>query len=190
MPAPLRLLPIAALGLAMVAWAGPLADPTRPPTIAVPASTAAPAGPRPAAAAAAAARAPVAPVVAPVLQSLQVSARGPSSAMVDGQVVQVGDRIGERLVLAIDHDGLLLRAATGQGTERLTLLPGGTKQAAGSISINRVAGYAPAASAAAEAAQAAPSADAASAPTRDRPADDTARSPQPSPLSLAGRSKP
>lgn len=180
----LRLLPLTALALAMVAWAGPLADPTRPPTFAVPTSAPAPTGPRPAVAAP---RAPVAPTPAAVLQSVQVSARGPSSAMVDGQVVQVGDRVGDRLILAIDHDGLLLRAATGQGTERLTLLPGGTKQAAGSISTNRVAGYAPAASAAADAPH---SADAASAPPRDRPADDTATSPQPSPLSLAGRNKP
>lgn len=132
--------------------AGPLGDPTRPPAALAPAATTpttpttalsarGAAGQRTAPAAAAApAPAPVAPL--PVLQAVQVPARGPAVAMVDGQLVKAGDSVAGRLVLSIDSQGLVLRGSGGD--ERLSLLDGSPKQAAGSILTSRSARYVPA----------------------------------------------
>lgn len=55
------------------------------------------------------------------LTLVRVSAFGAKSvALIDGQAVSVGDRIGELTVAAIDTRGVTLRGA--RGTQRLTLL--------------------------------------------------------------------
>ena len=60
-----------------------------------------------------------------MLQSLQVSVRGESSALVDGRVVRVGDRLGETVVVTIDTQGILLRGPRYE--QRIALVPGGGK---------------------------------------------------------------
>ena len=97
-----------------------LPDPTRPAVFAEPAASAA--SPR---------RSDAAATIpaAPQLQSVQHSANGGSTALVDGRIVRVGGRVGELTVLAIDEQGLLLRGA--RQDQRLTLLPGATKLASG-----------------------------------------------------------
>lgn len=107
--------------LAALAMAGPSAaqvpDPTRPPAAL---SAAAPAVPGTAAATAPrAASAPV-PVVWR-LQSVQLPHEGAPSALVNGRLVGVGDRLGERQVVSIDAGGVQLRGSRGQ-VERLSLL--------------------------------------------------------------------
>jgi hypothetical protein len=91
-----------------------LGDPTRPPA----AEARAPA----VRAAAAAASAPAAPP-APVLQSIQLRRGGEGSALVDGRLLRIGDRLGDAVVTAIDVDGLTLRGA--RGHERLPMWPAG-----------------------------------------------------------------
>lgn len=132
------------LAFALTAGAGPLADPTRPPSAQGPAGLArASTGARPAAAIAPLV---VAPLPLPLLQSVHIPAAGPTQglalALIDGQPVRVGDTVAGRLVLGIDHQGLLLRGVAGQ--ERLWLLGGSPKQAAGSILTTRSARYVPA----------------------------------------------
>ena len=100
-----------------------LADPTRPPGFTRPTST-------PAVRSGGGGSDAVAKVPAPVmpkLQSLQVSAGGGSSALVDGRVVRVGDRLGETLVVTIDAQGILLRGPRYE--QRIALVPGGGKTA-------------------------------------------------------------
>jgi len=88
-----------------------LADPTQPPGLVQPvAATRTRSG-----------AADAAPVW-PLLQSVQVSASGSSSALIDGRVVRVGDRLGEMSVVAIDAQGILLRGS--RYDQRLALLPG------------------------------------------------------------------
>jgi hypothetical protein len=58
----------------------------------------------------------------PQLQSVQVSAQGGSSALIDGRVVHIGERLGEMTLVAIDADGILLRGK--RFDQRLGLLPG------------------------------------------------------------------
>lgn len=95
-----------------------LADPTRPPAVVVAAASA----PVPAASA------PV-PAAAPRLQSVQLPREGAPSALIDDRLVRLGDKLGERTVVAIDAAGLLLRHPKG-ATERLPLLhPAIVKQA-------------------------------------------------------------
>jgi len=107
------------------AHAGPaLADPTRPPGFTRPASTPAV---RIGSAGVAAAAAAVSAPVRPTLQSLQVTVGGGSSALVDGRVVRVGDRLGETVVVIIDAQGILLRGPSYE--QRIALVPGGGKTA-------------------------------------------------------------
>ncbi len=105
-------------GTALAAGAEPvLVDPTRPPGAAVASAPA----PR--------AVASVAPVPAwPELRSLRLASRGESSALLDGQVVRVGERLGDATVVAIDADGVLLRR--GHAEQRLLLLPAGSRTVA------------------------------------------------------------
>lgn len=94
-----------------------LADPTRPLGLAQQ-HTAPPAR----AALVTAAPPPALPPALPRLQSVQVSAQGGSSALVDGRLVRVGERLGELTVVAIDAQGIVLRGA--RSDQRLALLPG------------------------------------------------------------------
>ncbi|HEV8690032.1 MAG TPA: hypothetical protein VGQ91_07045 [Ideonella sp.] len=107
----LGLLLAAAGGFAQPPAASAWADPTRPP--AAPAAEGGASAPR-------AARAASAPV-APQLQSLQLGA-GQASALVDGRIVQTGDALGSKRIVAIDADGLTLRDANGR-SERMLLIP-------------------------------------------------------------------
>ncbi len=72
-----------------------LPDPTRPPTAAL-------ASPEPAASK---------PAPAPRLQGLRLG--NAPSALVDGRLLRVGDRLGDARVQAIDAQGLLLKPAEG-----------------------------------------------------------------------------
>jgi hypothetical protein len=138
---------LAVLCLAAAAPAGPLADPTRPPAaLMAPGGLAAAALPhranadtaRAIAAAARAAEPP--PPAAPILvQAVQLPASGAALALVDGRHVKVGDQVDGRAVLAIDAQGLLLKGP--RGPERLWLLGGSPKQAAGSITGNATARF-------------------------------------------------
>lgn len=184
---------LAALGLAVHATAGPLADPTRPPAALVaPGGLAAAALPHranldTARAIAAAARAADAtpPAPPPTVQAVQLPANGIALALVDGRQVQVGDQLDGRAVLSIDAQGLLLKGP--RGPERLWLLGGTPKQAAGSITHSQSARYQPAAEpglpAEGQAARPAPRSPGAA------PASSTT-SAAPDSLSLAGRTTP
>lgn len=119
-----------------------LADPTRPPaalaTVASP-RAALPAAGQAAAPGTSAPRADTVPPPPPLrLQSLRLQAGGRASALIDGREVKVGDTVGERVVLAIDADGVLLRSGNGP-ERRLRLLGGDEKQPPGTIQITRSA---------------------------------------------------
>lgn len=133
----------AAAGLA--SEAGTLGDPTRPPAAVVNAQAAASAqAPNPAATpvarpappASAAARVP------PQLQAVLAPNQGAAAALIDGQWLRPGDRLGDQVLQTIEPDAVLLRGAGG-ATERLTLLGNASKQLAGSIVRSRVASYSP-----------------------------------------------
>jgi hypothetical protein len=131
--------------------AGALADPTRPPAaLMAPGGLAAAALPHQAnrdtarAIAAAQRAADPPPPPAPMLvQAVQLPAPGTTTrqavALVDGRMVQAGDQLDGRTVLTIDAQGVLLKGPT--GTERLWLLSGAPKLAAGSITQSRTARY-------------------------------------------------
>lgn len=184
--------------------AGPLADPTRPPAaLMAPGGLAAAALPHranldTARAIAAAARAatppPSTPPSAPAtLQAVQLPTHGPALALVDGRRVQVGDLLDGRTVLAIDSQGLLLKGPG--GPERLWLLAGAPKQAAGSITHSQSARFQAAPlpgmpaddSGAASTATTPTQAPAARGQTLIAPSTTSAA---PGPLSLAGRTAP
>ena len=96
-----------------------LLDPTRP-LVGGGREEAAP--PKPAealAAAAAAADAASAPAAPPSLQSLQVPRQGEATAIVDGQLLKVGGKLGSYEVTHIDAHGLMVRGPAGR--ERWTL---------------------------------------------------------------------
>lgn len=171
-------------GLAASALAGPLADPTRPPTSASPAGNAAgnpamtadtargrPPTPAPAA------RAAPPPTPLPVLQSVRVPAQGAAVAMIDGQLVQAGDTVGDRVVKSIDPLGITLVGRG--GTVRVLLLGGNPKQPPGSIATTHATRYEPAALNAADTPQRA-----------DRPGLALPSPTTPVPLSVAGRTAP
>ncbi|MDT7836883.1 hypothetical protein [Aquabacterium sp. OR-4] len=146
----------AIIGAAVVVAAQPsplLSDPTRPPAAVAAAAAAAVAGPaasgrvQPAGAGLAVARSDAA---APALrlQSLRMPAKGPASALIDGREVKLGDAVGERVVAAIDADGVLLRGSAARagdtsGDRRLRLLGGDEKQPPGTIQITRSARWQP-----------------------------------------------
>jgi hypothetical protein len=116
----------AAAFLSAPAVAQPVPDPTRP-AAALTGDTADTARPAKAAARSAA---PAASAVSatPRLQSVQLGAEGASSALLDGRLVHLGDRIGDKTVAAIDRHGLTLRGASG-GEQRISLLAGITQVA-------------------------------------------------------------
>jgi len=110
----LRRLPSFLLAPALAAAAQPmgLIDPTRPP------------GAQPVQAAAStrtAAAVPAGvPLQPPLVQSVQLGRGGAATALVDGRLLRVGDRLGDAQVVAIDMKGLQVRGP--RGLERLWLL--------------------------------------------------------------------
>jgi hypothetical protein len=106
-------------GLASIAAAG--SDPTAPP----PGMGASADGtPHAAMYAASGARSASAPVAqAPRLESLRYGGAQPATALVDGHMLRVGDRLGDAVVMAIDDQGLSLRS--GKGAQRLLALAPG-----------------------------------------------------------------
>lgn len=172
----------------------PLADPTRPPAFAMPVLPATHAATGTGAAVRAMpapAAAPSAPQPTPVLQAVHLPAHGSASAVVDGRLVQVGDRVNDRLVMAIDRQGLELQAAApvadaiggptqtapmAGANQRLWLLGQAAKQPPGSITITRSATFVPSAE----------SADSAGEPLAPLPERSAANPPSNTALSLAG----
>ena len=94
-------------------------DPTRPSLPAGRAGAAQPAlAPSLPAQAVASASAPE-PMV-PQLQSLHLPQQGPATALVDGQLLRVGDKLGQHTVTAIDAQGISVQGPAGR--QRWTLL--------------------------------------------------------------------
>jgi hypothetical protein len=112
------------LAMAIAAGAQTMIDPTRPPSLATtsPAGLGRNDGPARAASAASPVNA------APQLQAIHTPREGGASAIVNGQVVRTGERVGEHTVVAIDAAGITLRSARG-ATQVLPLLSGVTKTA-------------------------------------------------------------
>jgi hypothetical protein len=115
-------------GMAAAQAAPPLPDPTRPPGAEAAAAGPSPGAPRVAAGAPRTAAAATAAASAPQLQSVHVpraGQAGEASALVDGRLLRVGDRLsgpfGERVVLAIDTQGLTLGPPGQAGTARTGL---------------------------------------------------------------------
>lgn len=72
-----------------------------------------------------------APVVIPRrLTGIRMSASGEGLAMIDGQLVGVGGRVGDATVMSIDHEQVVLRNTQGQH-KHLSLTPTATKTATG-----------------------------------------------------------
>lgn len=94
-------------------------DPTRPPVSGPPAAATTARSAPPAASGAKAAPEP------PQLGSLQVGRDGAASALLDGQVVRVGSKVGDSTVTLIDSQGITLRGP--KGSARILLLQGSTK---------------------------------------------------------------
>lgn len=67
-----------------------------------------------------------APPEKPRVQALHLPREGEPSALVDGRIVKVGDRVGALTISEIDADGLVLRG--GKGSERLHLIPPETRR--------------------------------------------------------------
>jgi len=188
--------------------AGPLADPTRPPAALVaPGGLAAAALPhranldtaRAIAAAARAAEALQPPPPPAVVQGVQLRTGGSTSALVDGRTVKVGDALDGRTVLAIDAQGLLVKGP--RGPERLWLLGGAPKQAAGSITDSQWARYQAVPAATGEGSTAGAEQPLNAAPgnqpdrqtapgAQARPPTTTSAAPATAPVSLAGRTTP
>jgi MSHA biogenesis protein MshK len=100
-------MPLAAAFLVASAWAsighGQLADPTRPPV-----ALTAPAPDAPAAEAASG------------LQSVIMRKNGKPAALINGEVVELGGKLGEARLVKISEDAVVLRGPQGEETLRLT----------------------------------------------------------------------
>ena len=94
--------------LAPPALAQPLADPTRPPDFTAPGTATAPSGPR--------------------LHSVLISP-GRRLAVVDGETVAVGGKVGDATVVQISETEVVLKR--GDETERLTMFSGIEKRPRG-----------------------------------------------------------
>ena len=174
------------LAQALIAAAAPLADPTRPP--AAPSSGAGPTSGRSVARQPAPPSPPPPLPALPALQAVHVPAQGPALALVEGQQVRTGDTLAGRQVVAIDSQGLTLQGRDGQ--ERLLLLAGTPKQLAGSIPVQRSAGFSAAPTATGGGAET----DTVPRPTRGANSDLAqslqGRPANTGPLSLAGKTSP
>jgi hypothetical protein len=105
---------------------------------------------------------------------VHVPERGVATALVDGRLVQAGDRVGDRVVVAVDRQGIVLRSA--RGDDRLPLLDGTPKLSAGTLLTSNGTRYAPAGATAPQAAGMQASAHESDRPRldRERQADATA----------------
>ena len=92
-------------------------DPTRP---SLPARRGAASQLAPSQSPAAQAAASAVAVAEPRLQSLHLPQQGPATALVDGQLLRVGDSLGPHTVTAIDAEGVSARGPAGR--QRWTLL--------------------------------------------------------------------
>ena len=99
---------VATAWLAGAAWAQ-LADPTRPPSEVIQPSPAAGVGP-----------------VATGLQSIIRRREGRPTALINGEVVELGGRVGEAQLVEIGEDAVVLLGP--QGRETLRLMPAAEKQ--------------------------------------------------------------
>ena len=113
------ILAVALACLAEAAWAGN--DPTAPPPGLFAAGDATLRMPGHAASGAHAASAPA--VLAPRLESIRSGGDRAATALVDGRMVRVGDRVGDAVVSAIDDQGVVLRSGKGVPS-LLSLAPG------------------------------------------------------------------
>jgi len=114
-----RVLALALACFAAGATAG--ADPTAPPPGLMAATDGLAHAPARAASGAHAASAPVAAV--PRVESVRFGGERPATALVDGRMLAVGDRLGDAVVTAIDEQGVSLRSAKG-APRLLALAPG------------------------------------------------------------------
>ena len=103
-------------------------DPTAPPPGLVAAADAMARAPGHAASGAHAASAPAA--LAPRLESIRSGGDRPATALVDGHMLRVGDRLGDAVVSAIDDQGVSLRSGKG-AISLLALAPGIRKTPSG-----------------------------------------------------------
>jgi hypothetical protein len=112
--------------LAAHAVADPVPDPTRP--MATLLGDTADTRPAKTARSGAPAAAASAVTAAPRLQSVRLAANpSASTALLDGRLVRLGDRIGDASIAAIDRHGITLRGPRGE--QRLSLLLGITQTA-------------------------------------------------------------
>jgi hypothetical protein len=72
-----------------------------------------------------------APRAWPTLQSVQTPTRGEASAMIDGQIFHVGERVGEATLTAIGAQGIVLRTAHYE--QHISLTPGIAKTASATV---------------------------------------------------------
>ena len=110
------------LGISSAATAAVLNDPTRPLLPGLTSASGGDASARanaPGAALVAETAASAQPAAEPTVQSLQIPRDGEPSALVDGQLLRVGDHVGAHAVTAIDAQGLSVRGPSGR--ERWTL---------------------------------------------------------------------
>ena len=66
------------------------------------------------------------------LLSIRTTGEGEGMALIDGQLVSVGDRVGNATVVSMDSDTVVLRGA--QGLQKLSLMPTVNKTAPGAES--------------------------------------------------------
>ncbi len=119
LPLNLMVTSLSLLALLVATLSQAAGDPTRPPGFTTPTPG------TPARSAAAAASAGKPPPQPPLLGSLQLSRDGAASALLDGQVVRVGDKVGDSTVTLIDSQGVTLRGP--KGLLRILLLQGSGK---------------------------------------------------------------
>lgn len=96
-----------------VAASAQLADPTRPPAVADPSAASAAGTPAPAASG---------------LQSVILRKKGQPAALINGEIVELGAKVGESRLVKVSEDAVVLRGPSGD--ETLRLMPSAEKRAA------------------------------------------------------------
>lgn len=108
----LKSLPVALLLVGSAAATAQLADPTRPPATAesAPATTGA------------------AAPVAGGLQSVILRKKGKPAALINGEIVELGGKVGESILVKVSEDAVVLKGPAGD--ETLRLIPSAEKRTA------------------------------------------------------------